>query len=420
MKNHKISTVRGTKDLYLKDITIFNNIVDVAKCQAITYGFNEISTPIFEFSEVFERNLGEDCDIVSKEIYKFTDKSNNFITLRPEFTAGVVRSFIENGQLNQKLPQKLFSYGPLFRYERPQKGRQRQFHQVNFEYFGGQSHFIDFELIALANDFLQKIGLQNCFKLKLNCLGNTKIKQKYQEYLVQYFSKYQADLSADSQKRLAKNPLRILDSKDQKDIDISADLKEIKEFYTIDESQRFEQLQKLLIDFQIPFEVDYKLVRGLDYYSSTVFEFITDQIGAQDTILAGGRYDNLVEKMSGSPTPAIGFAAGIERLMILSNQIDNQQNSLAVIFISENERLPSLKIAQQLRSLGMRSEIYLDQNFKKQMKFASRDQHKLVLIIGDKEVKENKITVKNFKNGKTSDIVNSQQGLLKIKQLLSL
>ena len=420
MKNHKISTVRGTKDLYLKDITIFNNIVDVAKCQAITYGFNEISTPIFEFSEVFERNLGEDCDIVSKEIYKFTDKSDNFITLRPEFTAGVVRSFIENGQLNQKLPQKLFSYGPLFRYERPQKGRQRQFHQVNFEYFGGQSHFIDFELIALANDFLQKIGLQNCFKLKLNCLGNTKIKQKYQEYLIQYFSKYQADLSADSQKRLAKNPLRILDSKDQKDIDISADLKEIKAFYTIDESQRFEQLQKLLIDFQIPFEVDYKLVRGLDYYSSTVFEFITDQIGAQDTILAGGRYDNLVEKMSGSSTPAIGFAAGIERLMILSNQIDNQQNSLAVIFISEDERLPSLKIVQQLRSLGVRSEIYLDQNFKKQMKFASRDQHKLVLIIGEQEVKENKITVKNFQNGKTSDIVNSQQGLLKIKQLLSL
>jgi histidyl-tRNA synthetase len=416
--SNKISTARGTKDLYAESIKKFNNIVEIAKSEANSYGFDEISTPIFEFSEVFERNLGDDSDIVSKEIYKFTDKSDNSITLRPEFTAGVVRSFAENGYLNQKLPQKLFSYGALFRYERPQKGRQRQFHQVNFEYFGGQSHFVDFEIIALAYDFLKKLDLQNCSKLKINSLGSAEVKQKYQEYLVEYFSKYQSDLSSDSQQRLIKNPLRILDSKNQKDIEISFNLKEIKEFYSQEESDRFEKIQKLLIDFKIPFEVDYKLVRGLDYYSSTVFEFISDQIGAKDTILAGGRYDNLVEKMAGTATPAIGFAAGIERLMILSSEITNKEESVAVIFISENEKLPALKIVQQLRYFGIRTEIYLDQNFKKQMKFASRDQHKLVLIIGEEEVRDNTITVKNFKSGETSCVANSEQSFSKIKNIL--
>jgi histidyl-tRNA synthetase len=417
MKNSRISTVRGTKDLYGEEAKIFNNIINAAKSQANVYGFNEISTPIFEFSEVFERNLGEDCDIVSKEIYKFSDKSNNFITLRPEFTAGVVRSFVENGQLNQHLPQKLFSYGPLFRYERPQKGRQRQFHQVNFEYFGGQSYFVDFEIIALAYDFLKKIGLEGYAKLKINSLGSDEVKEKYQQYLVEYFSKYQDDLSTDSKKRLIKNPLRILDSKDQKDKDISRNLKEIKEFYNSEEKEKFEKILNLLSEFQIPFEIDYKLVRGLDYYSSTVFEFITDKIGAQDTILAGGRYDNLVEKMGGAKTPAIGFAAGIERLMILSDKKPNKESSVAVIFISESEKTPAIKVAQQLRREGLRAKIYLDQNFKKQMKLASRDNNKWVLIIGENEVKNNKITVKNFESGETKQIDNSLKEFSKIKFL---
>jgi len=411
-----ISTARGTRDIFGKDIKIFNNIINSAQKQAEFYDFKEISTPIFEFSEIFERNLGQDCDIISKEIYKFSDKSNHFITLRPEFTAGVARSFINNGDLNQKLPQKLFSYGPLFRYERPQKGRQRQFHQVNFEYFGVESYFADFEIISLAFSFLKAINVDKNAILKINSLGSQQSKQKYQDYLVQYFSKYKADLSQDSQKRLSNNPLRILDSKDKKDIEISANLQNIKQFYQADELAKFEKILNLLEQSSIAFQIDHKLVRGLDYYSSTVFEFISNEIGAQDAILAGGRYDNLLEKMGGKPTPAIGFAAGIERLMLLSTNKPKNPPSVAVIFISENEKLPALQIAQKLREIGIRTQIYLDQNFKKQMKLASRDQHKLVIINGQQEVENNEVTIKNFETGENSKLPIND--LAKIKNLL--
>ncbi|MDA9817635.1 histidine--tRNA ligase [Flavobacteriaceae bacterium] len=402
--SRKTLTARGVRDLYGENIEIFNYIINIAKKVALNADFEEISTPIFEFSEVFERNLGANSDIISKEVYKFSDRSNNFLTLRPEFTAGVIRSFVNNGDLNQYLPQKLFSFGPLFRYERPQKGRQRQFHQVNFENIGIKSSLVDAELISLAYRFLKNLNLQNKSTLQINSLGCEETKHKYQKELVLYLNKYQKDLSEDSKVRLLKNPLRILDSKNTKDIEIVLDAPEIKNFYSKDAAINFEKILNMLTKLNIDFIVNQKLVRGLDYYTSTVFEFTTTSIGAQDTILAGGRYDSLIKNMGGGDIPASGFAAGIERIMLLSEIEKTKKNPTSIIFISPNEEQYAATLAHELRNSDIHIKIYHGLSFKKQMKLASKDNSKYVLIIGENEVKNNDISVKNFQNSQTIKI----------------
>ena len=406
-----LQAVRGTKDLFGDEIILFNAIVNLAKTKAQSYAFKELQTPIFEFSEVFERNLGEASDIITKEVYKFPDRSNNFLTLRPEFTAAIVRAFISNGELQQTLPQKFFSYGPIFRYDRPQKGRQRQFHQINFEIFGEKNYFCDVELMLLAHSILKDLQLDKEVTLHLNSLGCNATKAKYEEALKSYFSKFKEELSFDSKVRLEKNPLRILDSKEVQDIKIAQSAPLISDFFSVEAKTDFDKIQNLLTKFSLPFVVNSRLVRGLDYYTSTVFEFVMQHEGAQNTVLAGGRYDGLVEKMGGKTTPAIGFAAGVERLMLLMKSLPKKQRPITVAYISDEQKNYAFEIVQTLRSQGLMAEFFCEGNFKKQMKKASQNESQFVLIIGEDEQKNNEVTVKNFDN--------SQETRVKTEQLLS-
>ena len=283
MSDHKLQPVRGAKDLFGDEAKIFNAIVDVARSHANSYGFDDLQTPIFEFSEVFERNLGEASDIVQKEVYKFKDRGDNFLTLRPEFTAGIVRAFISNGELQQILPQKFFSYGPIFRYDRPQKGRQRQFHQVNFEVFGEENFYADVEMILLAASILKGLGVFEETTLEINSLGCVKTKENYEVALKEYFTKFADKLSADSKIRLEKNPLRILDSKDLGDIELCKNAPLISQFYSDEAKNRFDEILNAIKKFGVKAHVNHRLVRGLDYYTSTVFEFVMSHEGAQNS-----------------------------------------------------------------------------------------------------------------------------------------
>jgi len=398
MSNHKLQPVRGTKDLFAEEIKIFNHIISTAKKRGEVFGFEELQTPIFEFSEVFERNLGETSDIISKEVYKFPDRGDNMLTLRPEFTAGVVRALISNGELQQILPRKLFSAGPIFRYDRPQKGRQRQFHQINFEVFGEEDLFCDVEGIALAASILKDLGVLEKTTLEINSLGCGETKKNYEQALREYFTKFENDLSEDSKIRLAKNPLRILDSKDPQDIELLLDAPKISDFYSPEANSRFGSILILLTKLNIKYRVNQRLVRGLDYYTSTVFEFTMAVDGAQNAVLAGGRYDGLVEKMSGKSLPAFGFAGGIERLMLLAELDLPKTRPIAVNYISENEKTYAFEITQRLRNAGFETDFICSGNFKKQMKRASQNNSRFVVIVGENEAKNNEVVVKDFDN----------------------
>ena len=398
MSNHKLQPVRGAKDLFGDDIKIFNAIIDVAARLANAYCFNELQTPIFEFSEVFERNLGEASDILQKEVYKFLDRGDNFLTLRPEFTAGVVRAFISNGELQQVLPQKFFSYGPVFRYDRPQKGRQRQFHQINFEVLGEESFYVDAEMILLAASILKDCGVLEQTTLEINSLGCVETKARYEDALRKYFTKHEYQLSQDSKIRLEKNPLRILDSKDLQDIELCEKAPMIQEFFSAEAKLRFEEILNLLEKFGLQAKVNPRLVRGLDYYTSTVFEFTMPVEGAQNTVLAGGRYDGLIEKMGNKSVPAIGFAAGIERLMLLTKITVKKSQPITVTYISLEQKILAFELTQRLRDKGFEAEFIFEGNFKKQMKKAGQNNSRFVLILGEDEVKNGEVVVKDFQN----------------------
>lgn len=405
MSENKMQTVRGTKDLYGEDLIKFNQIVDLGRILGGNYGFKELQTPIFEFSEIFERNLGDASDIISKEVYKFKDRGDNFLTLRPEFTASVIRSFISNGELQQTLPQKFFSYGPVFRYDRPQKGRQRQFNQVNFEIIGDDSYFSDIEALTLSVSLLDNLDILQKTELQINSLGSNETKDKYDQALKEYFAKFVDDLSQDSKSRFEKNPLRILDSKDKSDIAICQNAPLINDFYSAQEQQRFDKIKSLLDDLGIKYVVNPLLVRGLDYYTSLVFEFVMNDVtGAQNTVLAGGRYDNLIEKMSGKDVPAIGFGAGVERLMMLSEAFDDSTQDIAVAYVDDEQKDYAFSVAIDLRNRGFNVDFFYEANFKKQMKKAGQNESRLVLIIGEDEVKNNEINVKDFSDSSSKNV----------------
>ncbi len=406
MAEGKFQNVRGTKDLFGDDIEQFNNIIDIAKKIAQNYCFSELQTPIFEFSEVFERNLGQDSDILTKEVYKFKDRSDNYLTLRPEFTAAIVRSYIANGQLNQIALQKFFSFGPIFRYDRPQKGRQRQFHQINYEIFGAKNHYCDVEMIIMAQEILAKLAISDQAILKINHLGCAKTKEKYAVKLQQYFTKYRNDLSQDSIARLETNPLRILDSKNQQDQALFVNAPKIKQFYSPESKDNLQLITDLLDEFNIKYQLDQNLVRGLDYYSGLVFEFVNDHDGAQNTILAGGRYDNLVAKMSGNDVAAIGFAAGVERLMMMTQISQIKKRPIAVNYISDNEKLAAFKIADFLRKHNYICDYSFAGNFKRQMKKLGQKNCQFAIIIGENEVKSQKLMIKNLDQGVECEIAN--------------
>lgn len=394
-------TVRGTKDLLFDEWYKFKQIQKVANEISSLYGFLPVETPIFEYTEVFTKTLGDTSDIITKEMYSFDDKGGKSITLRPEFTAAMVRLLIEK---KLQLPVKLFSTGPAFRYERPQKGRQRQFHQINFEIFGIEDSGADIELIALAQHLLTEFNIDKNVRLEINSLGDSETIVNYRKALISYFTKYQNDLSEDSQNRLTKNPLRILDSKNEKDKEIISDAPKISDYYTKDSSCFFDQILKGLQALGIPYTINNKLVRGLDYYCHTVFEFITEDLGSQGAIFAGGRYDNLVALMGGKQTPAIGFAGGIERIMELFNYSQEKARPICLIPIGIKAEESALKLASELRKNGLHISYEYSGTLKTRMKKANQAGAKTALIFGDEELSSKRIKIKNMDTGEEQSI----------------
>ncbi len=401
-----LQPVRGTRDIIGLDIELQNIVTTIAKEWANKYNFKELSTPIFEFSDVFHRTLGDTSDIVSKETYTFLDREKTSITLRPEFTAGIVRSLISNG-LTQSLPQKLYSWGPVFRHERPQKARYRQFNQINFEYIGAKSPFCDVELIAIAHHILKSLDLSQHVTLEINSLGDLESRNKYRTALSSFLDKYKNDLSEDSKMRLEKNPLRILDSKDANDHKILANAPKIADHFTDSAKQFFEKVLAGLSELGIEYKLNSKLVRGLDYYTHTVFEFTTQLLGSQGTVLAGGRYDGLVELMGGPSIPAVGFAAGVERLYELMKSLEYKlltDKVVSLIPIGERAEKEALKIARMLREKNICVDLEYAGNIGKMMKRADKISATHAIIFGDDELKSGNVKVKNLKNG-TENIV---------------
>lgn len=394
----KLQNVRGTYDLYGTAKRKVKKVISSAAETAEKYGFEEIETPIFEFTEVFSRNLGDTSDIVTKEMYCFQDRGGESLTLRPEGTAGVVRSFISEG-MQQNLPVKLYYAGPMFRYERPQKGRQRQFTQFGVEMLGIATPQADIEVIAMAYEFLENLGLAGAVTVEINSLGDTESRNAYRTKLVDYLKSRYQELSEDSKSRLEKNPLRILDSKEECDKAVIAGAPLYSDSLNPASAGFFRQVLDGLDMLGIKYRVNNRLVRGLDYYSHTVFELTTDKLGAQGTVLAGGRYDGLVAQMGGGDIPGIGWACGAERLAMLLEHDVTLPRPVAVIPVGEEVAAEALKIAYNLRKNGFRVEHGYGGNLKKRMVKANKANAFAAVIIGTDEIAAGKVTVKLLDSG---------------------
>ncbi|MFC3676390.1 histidine--tRNA ligase [Ferrovibrio xuzhouensis] len=399
----QLQPVRGTHDILPDDYARFRHVVDTARHAAALFGYREMATPIFEFTEVFARSMGETSDVVSKEMYSFTDKGGEGLTLRPEYTAGICRAFISNG-LQQHVPLKTFAWGPMFRFERPQKGRQRQFHQIDVEVIGAAEPQADVEVIAVAAEILRRLGILDKCTLELNTLGDPESRAGYRAALVAYFSGYADRLSEDSRKRLEKNPLRILDSKDEGDRRLVADAPLIQEYLTPAASDFFKALQDGLGAAGVPFTVSPRLVRGLDYYTHTAFEFTTDMLGAQGTVLAGGRYDGLIEQLGGKPTPGIGWAGGIERLVLLSDPQPAPPRVVALIPIGAAAEAEAVKLAGELRRADIAVELAYGGNAGKRFKRADKLGCVVAVVIGDDELAKGIVKLKDFGTGTETEV----------------
>ncbi len=394
----ELQPARGTHDLIGEDQRRHSHVVDVARRVAATYGFDEWTTPIFEDTRVFSRTLGETSDVVTKEMYSFQDRGGDGITLRPEGTAGVCRALVTNG-LTQSLPQKVFYAGPMFRYERPQKGRYRQFHQIGLELIGSAEPLADAEVIACGWDILQGIGVAGDTVLEINTLGDKESRAAYRDALVAYFTQHQAGLSQDSLARLDRNPLRILDSKDAADRRIVADAPTIAAYLTEPAAAFYARLREHLRRFGVPYRENPRIVRGLDYYGHTAFEFVTTKLGAQGTVMAGGRYDGLVEEMGGPPTPAVGWAAGIERLAMLLDTPPPVPTTIVVVPIGDNAEAAALTVLQDLRHAGVRAEMAYRGNLRRRMERANRIGARAAVILGDDDIARGVAQVKNLATG---------------------
>ena len=395
---NELQPPRGTHDLIGEDQRRHQHVIDTARRIASLYGFDEWSTPIFEDTRVFSRTLGETSDVVTKEMYSFQDRGGDPITLRPEATAGICRALVTNG-LTQSLPQKVFCAGPMFRYERPQKGRYRQFHQIDVELIGSAEPLADAEVIACGWEILKALGVAGDTVLEVNTLGDAESRQDYRGALVGYFSKHQAALSADSQARLERNPLRILDSKDERDRAIVANAPTIAGFLTEPAAQFYARLQTYLDRFGVPFRQNPRIVRGLDYYGHTAFEFVTSKLGAQGTVMGGGRYDGLVEEMGGPPTPAVGWAAGIERLAMLLPDPPPAPAPVAVVPVGESVEAVAVDVLQALRHAGIRAEMAFRGNLRRRMERANRIGARAAVVIGDDDIAQGVAQVKDLATG---------------------
>ncbi len=399
-----LQPVRGTRDIIGEEMRRHTHVIATARSVAATYGLDEWTTPIFEDTRVFARTLGDTSDVVTKEMYTFTDRGGDSVTLRPENTAGICRALVSNG-LTQSLPQKVFYAGPMFRYERPQKGRYRQFHQIGAELIGAAEPLADAEVIAVGWDILRALGIAGDVVLELNTLGDAASRNAYRAALVAHFTAHRDALSDDSRERLERNPLRILDSKDARDRALVGEAPTIAPYLTDAAAGFYASVKENLGRLGVPFRENPRIVRGLDYYSHTAFEFVTTRLGAQGTVMAGGRYDGLVAEMGGPPTPAVGWAAGVERLAMLLGEPPAAPAPVAIIPLGEAAEAASLEILQALRHAGIRAETAYRGNLKKRMERANKIGARAAVILGDAELARGVAAVKDLAAGTQADVV---------------
>ncbi|MDC0548379.1 histidine--tRNA ligase [Alphaproteobacteria bacterium] len=391
----KLRTVRGVHDLLPDILHKQNLVINEGLKISEKYCYQQIETPIFEFAEVFTKPLGKTSDIVTKENYIFKDRSEDELMLRPEGTSGVVRAFLNAG-LTQDIPKRYSYYGPMFRYERPQKGRLRQFKQFGIECIGINNSMADVEVISLGHAFLDRLNILDKINLKINTLGDSETRLRYRKALVDYLNDYKSELSNESIKRLSENPLRILDSKNETDKKILINAPNIIDYLNEVSQERFEKVCSGLSALKIKYQIDKNLVRGLDYYCHTAFEFITSDLGSQGTVLAGGRYDGLAKMLGGVDTAGVGWAAGVDRLSLMINEEFVNKPDLVLMAVSENLEPLLMPIMKKLVDKGLKVEILITGNMSKKFKRANKVDASYAIILGEEELSKNIIKLKNL------------------------
>lgn len=395
--------VRGTHDIVGEEALRHRKVLETGRAVAARYGYHEVGTPVFEFTEVFARTLGETSDVVTKEMYTFEDRGGDSLTLRPEYTAGIARAFI-SGSLGQQLPIRLFASGPMFRYERPQKGRLRQFHQIDVEILGAPEPLADVEVIALGARILSELGLAGQVVLELNSLGDPASRRAYRDELTGYLARYRDDLSEDSRDRLERNPLRILDSKEPHDREILIGAPSLADSLNEESRAFIAEVRAGLDALGITYRINPALVRGLDYYTHTAFEFTTTALGAQGAVLAGGRYDGLIATMGGPDTPGIGWAAGVERLAMLLAATPAAPRGVAVVPIGESTVLAALQLAEELRGAGHHVEFGLRGKVGQRLKRAVQQKAHYAILLGEDELKAGKVVLRDLDRGEQHEV----------------
>ena len=400
-----IKAVRGTKDIIGEEAKKYTYISNVAQKMFENYGYNFVKTPIFEETELFKRGIGEATDVVEKEMYTFKDRGDRSITLRPENTASLVRCYLENAIYAKEEISRFYYNGSMFRYERPQAGRQREFNQIGLEVFGEKSPKVDAEVIAIGYKFLEKLGITD-LEVKINSVGSKESRTIYREKLIEHFSKHLDDMCDDCKDRINRNPLRLLDCKVDKDKGFYKSAPNIIDFLFEDERKHYEDVKKYLDVFGIKYTEDPTLVRGLDYYSSTVFEIVTNKLGSQGTVLGGGRYDNLLKELGDKDIPAVGFATGVERIMMLLGENYPKNNpDVYIAWLGENTSETALKIAESLRDNDIKVYIdYSEKGMKSHMKKADKLSVRYCIILGEDELNKGIVLLKDFSTREQKEI----------------
>lgn len=398
-----VQPVRGTQSLLGEDADRLAKVVETFDRVRRLYGFKRVEVPTIEQTGVFARTIGETTDVVSKEMYSFEDRGGESITLRPEFTAGICRAYLSEGW-QQFAPLKVATHGSAFRYERPQKGRFREFHQLDAEIIGAGEPQADVELLSLGYQLLVELGIADGVTLELNTLGDPQTRDSWRAALVEHFTGQKDRLSEDSVERLSRNPLRILDSKDPRDREVCADAPSVDEFLTNEAADFFSAVVAGIEAAGVPWKRNARLVRGLDYYRHTAFEFVTDRLGAQGTVIAGGRYDGLIEALGGPHTPAVGWAAGIERLAMMIDAPEPDRSSVAIIPLGERAEAEAQKIVAGLRREGIATEMAYRGNMKKRLSRANASGASYALIIGDDELDRGEAQLKDLGSGEQRSV----------------
>ncbi|MBB6523144.1 histidine--tRNA ligase [Pseudoteredinibacter isoporae] len=426
----KIQAIRGMNDLLPEQSVQWQYLEKAVRDCVASYGYQEIRFPIVESTDLFKRSIGEVTDIVEKEMYTFDDRNGDSVTLRPEGTASCVRACEQHGLLYNQT-QRLWYAGPMFRYERPQKGRLRQFHQIGVEAYGMAGPDIDAELLLLTASLWRQLGVIDALSLEINSLGSNEARESYKAALVAYLSERKDQLDEDSQRRLDSNPLRILDSKNQDTQALLDGAPQLLDYLDDESRAHFEQVQRLLTEAGVEFRVNPRLVRGLDYYSKTVFEWVTDKLGAQGTVCAGGRYDGLIEQLGGKPNSAVGFAMGVERLVLLLEALESFPETLPaaadIYIVAASNDMDKAQCAAATLAESVRAELngYRVVNhcgggsFKSQLKKADRSGARIALILGDQELEQGQVLIKPLRGQSDQQAVANEQLLSTLKGLLS-